>query len=309
MGETTAIAWTDATFNPWIGCSKVHAGCTYCFAEAQNKLRGWTRGSDGQPTWGPGAPRKVTSPSYWKQPLAWAKAAAKAGERRRVFCGSLCDVLDKEAPPEALARLWQLIRATACGSCGNAGWKAARGEPHGPECRGGLDWLILTKRPERWAVIPADVRPLAWLGTSISDQVTADVWVPRLLEAEGFALRFLSIEPLVELVDIERWLWMSGPSSAGPFVDGLGRRRGGSGCGGQMVTSRPTGDIAWVIVGGESGPKARPCDVAWIGSIVQQCRAAGVRCYVKQDSGRNPGEQGRIPADLWAVKEFPEVRT
>src|SRR5512145_1210651 len=120
MAEQTKIAWTDATFNPWIACEpaiqpngKPHPGCVHCYAREQNKLRAWVRGEDGKPAWGPGAPRKVTSAAYWRQPLAWAKAAAKAGERRRVFCGSLCDVLDVEAPPEALARLWDLIRATS----------------------------------------------------------------------------------------------------------------------------------------------------------------------------------------------------
>lgn len=60
------------------------------------------------------------------------------------------------------------------------------------------------------------------------------------------------------------------------------------------------------IVGGESGPGARPCDVAWVRSIVRQCREAGVACFVKQDSGPRPGMQGRLSDDLWAAKEFPK---
>lgn len=67
--------------------------------------------------------------------------------------------------------------------------------------------------------------------------------------------------------------------------------------------------LDWVIVGGESGRKARPCDVAWIRSIVEQCNAAGVACFVKQDSGPRPGKQGRIPDDIWAIKEWPEAST
>lgn len=294
MGEQTKIAWCDDTFNFGIGCEpammpngKPHPGCVHCYAKAKNEYRGWVRDSTGDPAWGPWAPRKVTSDDNWKNPLRWARAAAKARQRRKVFCASLADVLEPKWPPEVLARLWDLIRKTHLVAESGRRVTAFQALCAASGSRiGGLDWLILTKRPERWAVIPEDVRPLVWLGTSVSDQATADEWIPRLLGAQGFALRFLSVEPLVGPVDLERWLWMAGPSSAGLFVDGLGRPRGGGGCGGQTVTCRPTRDIAWVIVGGESGPKARPCDVAWIRAIVGQCRAAGVPPFVKQLGAR-----------------------
>lgn len=290
MGENTKIAWCDDTFNFGIGCEcaiqpsgKPHPGCVNCYAKAQNEFRRWVRGPDGEAAWGPAAPRKVTSDDTWAKPARWARAAARAGTRRKVFCASLADVLDPAWPPQVLARLWELIRDTAriCRSCSKSAGICDCVVPD-DTVDGGLDWLILTKRPERWAAVPEDVRPLVWLGTSISDQATADEWVPRLLGAQGFALRFLSVEPLVGPVDLERWLWMAGPSSAGPFVDGLGRRRGGGGCGGQTLTCVPTRDISWVIIGGESGPKARTCDVDWIRAVVQQCRAAGVAPFVKQ---------------------------
>lgn len=294
MGANTKIQWTDFTFNPWIGCTKVHAGCTNCYAEDQNKRWAYNGG-----TWGKGTPRKVTSAANWKQPLKWARDAAKAGERRRVFCASLADVLDEEAPPEAQQALWELIRATAfhcCDACPKCG-----GEP--PTC-GGLDWLLLTKRPERWELVPEDVRPLVWLGTSIADQKTADEWVPRLMAAgkpTEFAVRFVSLEPQIGPVDLAPWLdadWDLG----GVALD-------------------------WVIVGGESGPRARPFDIGWARSVVSQCHKAGVPCFVKQlgavsidsETGtdcrndwdspiRDPkgGDWDEWPARL-RVRQFPEV--
>jgi hypothetical protein len=63
--------------------------------------------------------------------------------------------------------------------------------------------------------------------------------------------------------------------------------------------------VDWIVIGGESGPRARLLDLAWVQSVVGQCRAAVVACFVKQDSGRRPGLQGRLPDDLWAVKQFP----
>jgi protein gp37 len=310
MGETTKIEWTHHTFNPWIGCTKVHAGCTNCYAEAQNKRWGYNGGS-----WGKGAPRKVTSDSNWREPLKWARAAAKAGERRRVFCASLADVLDEDAPAEAQARLWRLIRETGVG-CATAmlgdgcAFDAAEGMDRNEcaNCGGawaGLDWLLLTKRPERWELVPEDVRPLVWLGTSVSDQATAEEWVPRLLAARGFAKRFVSAEPLVGPVNLSRLQ-----------DDELGATWNALEMG-----------LDWVIVGGESGHAARPFDIGWARLLVAECAVAGVSCFVKQlgahavdsishfgdPSGdtllyddRKGGDPSEWPADL-RVREFPGV--
>lgn len=291
MGETTAIQWTDHTFNPWIGCTKVHAGCTNCYAEKLGTTRLGVK-------WGDKAERRVTSASNWRLPGRWARAAAKAGVRRRVFCASLADVLDERAPAEAQARLWQLIRETThlCSResdrlrpCRDFGTAVDDGDRRCAACGapcGGLDWQLLTKRPERWEIVPEDVRPLVWLGTSIADQRTADEFLPRLLAARGFAKRFVSAEPLV------------GPVKIGCLRTDLGHRR-----------------IDWVIVGGESGPGARACYVSWIDSIVEQCSAARVPCFVKQlgahhmpnDIGvtdKKGGDWMEWPMTL-RVREFP----
>lgn len=335
MGETTKIEWTHHTFNPWIGCTKVHTGCKGCYAEISPaaKFKGIR--------WGAGAPRHVTGEDNWKKPLAWSRAAAKAGERRRVFCASLADVLDEGAPAEAQARLWDLIRATArvCSSCLGTGivrisyppgYELTRSDPREAQCAcidqprdsGGLDWLLLTKRPEGWRLIPEDVRPLVWLGTSISDQKTADEWVPRLLAAEGFRLRFLSVEPMIGPVDLRRWLPLVFRHGIAPNSDGtpfaLPACGGGPG-------------VQWVICGGESGTGARRFDIAWGRSLRDQCRAAGVPFFWKQlgtgpslhtDLGRGHhhrdgdrpflakdskgGDMSEWPEDC-RVREFPEA--
>jgi protein gp37 len=136
-------------------------------------------------------------------------------------------------------------------------------------------YQLLTKRPQRMAEYLAGYRgrwPLShvWLGVSVENRQ----WLSRVdvLRAIPAAIRFLSLEPLLE----------------------------------DLGTLDLTG-IHWVIVGGESGPdrSRRPMRVAWVRNIADQCIAAGVPVFVKQDSGRRPGKQGRLPDDLWALKQFP----
>src|SRR5688572_28330276 len=91
MGIHTKIQWCHHTFNPWIGCTKVSAGCANCYAESLMDKR-W-----GKVRWGKGNPRHRTSKSNWLEPRKWDRAAKEAGERRRVFCSSLADILDDEA--------------------------------------------------------------------------------------------------------------------------------------------------------------------------------------------------------------------
>lgn len=141
-----------------------------------------------------------------------------------------------------------------------------------------LDWLLLTKRPENIrrmlpiktgrrdaikdgkANVEAWRRENVWLGVSIACQEDADRLVPELLKCRDLAAKlFLSIEPLIEPVMLHHWI-----DESGAFHHSCGV------------------DVDWIIVGGESGPNARPCKVEWIRSIVKQCQAAGVPCFVKQ---------------------------
>lgn len=192
MGEQTAIAWTDSTFNPWWGCTKVSPGCDHCYAEAFDKRVGGSH-------WGPRAPRKVMSDSHWRKPPAWDRAAKKAGTRRRVFCASMADWADNAVPGDWRERLWDVIRATPS-----------------------LDWQLLTKRPQNVAkMLPADWSsgyPNVWLGTTVENATEAARRVPHL-QAVPAKVRFLSCEPLIEAIrpDLSgiHWVIVGGESGGG----------------------------------------------------------------------------------------------
>ncbi len=115
MAEQSAISWTDATFNPVIGCTRVSPGCDHCYAARDNERRKWVDGWDG--------PRRRTSIANWRQPILWNKKAHASSRPLKVFCASLSDVFDNQWEPEWRDDLWGLIRAT----------------PH-------LRWILLTKR-------------------------------------------------------------------------------------------------------------------------------------------------------------------
>lgn len=198
MAENTNIAWADHTFNPWIGCSKVSAGCANCYAEA------FARNRMGLSVWGDGAPRKVTAPANWRKPLLWNRMAELLRRPARVFCGSLCDVFELHRDVEgARARLWDLIRAT----------------PH-------LIWLLLTKRPENIRLfMPEDFLaspwPNVWLGVTVESWRKIDR--ARMLVTSPAAGRFISYEPAIgPLLDLPGgigWVICGGESGPGrrPF--------------------------------------------------------------------------------------------
>ena len=168
MADTTKISWTDHTFNPWIGCQPVSPGCDNCYAEALTKRHGWTQ-------WGPNGERKRTSAGYWRKPLAWDRRAGEARRRELVFCASLADVFDNQAPEGAREDLWQLVRNT----------------PH-------LDWQLLTKRPQNFdEFLPKDWNggyPNVWLGVSAENQEEYDRRWPILARTPA-NLQFISYEP------------------------------------------------------------------------------------------------------------------
>lgn len=298
MGETTAISWTDHTFNPWIGCTKVSAGCKNCYAERENNFRKWNGG-----TWGVGAPRKLTSDANWRKPLQWDKAARAEGVRRRVFCASLADVFDEEVPDEWRDRLMTLIESTT-----------------------NLDWLLLTKRPanaKRYlGPFGGAVAERIWIGTTVENQAAADERIPILLQIPA-AVRFLSCEPLLGPVDLTRvdYAWQlrdliedaarklgypePGPDDYLPGSATLDPLGGTWDDGEECGTDLPR--IHWVIAGSESGPGARTAEIRWFDSLREQCAAAGVAFHQKQIT-RN----GRpIPMNEWPehlrVQEFPAI--
>lgn len=297
MSEETNISWTDHTFNPWTGCFPVSPGCAHCYMFALLKRFGRN-----------GKERRKTSPATWRNPVKWNREAnpisVNFDQRTRVF-PSLCDWLDDEVPIEWLADFLKLIHDTP-----------------------NLDWLLLTKRPENWrtrmdaafvyiecemqssferddleewldswmdcinmpgrGVYPDNV----WIGVSVEDQKRADERIPLLLQIPA-KVRFLSVEPLIEAVDLN-WI----PNSPNVRLRGSAIRRD------QISQHVPR--IDWVIVGGESGANRRDCGVESICDVARQCVAAGVPVHVKQDCAFKPGQKGRIPDDIWALKQFPK---
>lgn len=259
--KDSKIEWTHHTFNPWIGCTRVSPGCVNCYAETMMADR------YKKVKWGPAGERKRTSADYWKQPLKWNREAAAAGERRRVFCASLADVFEYKRDQARDMHSWRtelfsLIRTT----------------PH-------LDWLLLTKRPELvfaiapWFINEIEEYPNVWIGTSVENQEQADKRIPELLKIPA-AVRFLSVEPLLGPVDL------TCVSDGNGIVDQTGFNylnvlRGFSfEIDGEYSGKIP--QIDWVIVGGESGPNARPMHPDWARSIRDQCVDAGVPFLFKQ---------------------------
>lgn len=198
-------------------------------------------------TWGAGQPRKRTAPSTWAQPLRWNAEAERLGVRYRVFCASLADVFDNEVPQLWRQNLMSMIARTP-----------------------NLDWLLLTKRIGNAARMLSEdsmhdglllttndaYRPPEnlWIGATVVNQEEADRDIPKLLTVPA-AKRFLSMEPLL------------GPVSLDCFpVYG--------------EDEKPL--LHWVIVGGESGPNARPMHPDWARSLRDQCQAAGVPFLFKQ---------------------------
>lgn len=228
----TKIEWTDFTFNPWIGCTKVSAGCKNCYAEADMDKR------RGRAKWGDAGTRSTTSPSYWRQPFKWNQQTKVEGERRRVFCASLADVFEDwqgqviDASGQLIwwpvheinsltfdnykVRLTDAYAVATLHLLRQKLFRIIESTPH-------LDWLLLTKRPEnimrmvpeRWRLIfPENV----WIGTSVEDQTAADERIPHLLTVPA-KVRFLSCEPLLGPLDLGRWI---GPT----HIDELCRRCG-----------------------------------------------------------------------------------
>ncbi|TZG24900.1 phage Gp37/Gp68 family protein [Sphingomonas montanisoli] len=266
MAENSKIEWTDHTFNPWEGCQKVGPGCDHCYAEKRNARFGGGSAIN----WGAGAPRRRTSATNWRKPRQWqadaARFLAEHGRRQRVFCASLADVFDNAVDPDWRSDLFELIDQT-------------------PD----LDWLLLTKRIGNAAtMLRADWErdafpPNVWLGATIVNQAEADRDIPKLLAAPA-RVRFLSIEPLlgpVDLAEVSNTGTALDPECWGDCAcDSLYGRD--PGCRRNEGDGQLQRKIDWVIVGGESGPGARPMHPDWARGLRDQCTAAGVAFLFKQ---------------------------
>lgn len=307
MSDTT-IEWTDKTWNPTVGCTRVSPGCKNCYAFALHDMRhkAYTAGKK--------LPAQYAKPFTTLQmiedrldePLHWRKQPC------RVFVNSVSDLFHEDVPAEFIRKVFGVMSTAgqhtfqvltkraermmewfAINSLSDCQAEYVAGNCSGLQTPTGRsrirdDRSINGSGGNRWPL------PNVWLGVSVEDQPRADERTPLLLKTPA-AVRFLSCEPLLGPID-----FFYGPNDWG------------------LLTG-----IDWVIVGGESGPDARPCDVTWIRSIVEQCKAAGVPCFVKQlgsapyiDHSPEPaasiirlrdrkgGEPSEWSADL-RVREFP----
>lgn len=250
---TSKIEWTDETWNPVTGCTKVSAGCAHCYAERMARR---LAGRCGYPE-APDHFKVTLHPKRLDQPLHWKKP-------RMVFVCSMGDLFHEDVPDEYIDRVWSKFY----------------------ECPQHT-FQVLTKRPERmyqWLVNELhNWRPLpnVWLGVTAENQTTADERIPVLLQIPA-AVRFVSIEPMLGPVDLRSI--HQRVDSVNYYIDALS---------GNVVWleqrdigSEPMGEqsqaLDWVIVGGESGPGAQPMDPDWARSIRDQCQAAGVPFFFKQ---------------------------
>ncbi|MEV4887878.1 phage Gp37/Gp68 family protein [Nonomuraea sp. NPDC055795] len=261
MSDRSAIEWTDATWNPVTGCTKVSPGCDHCYAET---FAGRWRGTPGHPfeqgfnirLW----PERLDLPLRWRKP-------------RKIFVTSMGDLFHEQVPDEFIvevfARMWWSPQHT---------------------------FQVLTKRHSRLrSLLPrieAPLRqmetdlaladcptPLAWplpnvlLGVSVEDQRRANLRIPTLLQTPA-TRRFLSCEPLLGPVDLSPWLGLEWMES----FEGWGQEMFASLSGRVGIA----GGLHWIIAGGESGPGARPMHPDWARTLRDQCQAAGVPFLFKQ---------------------------
>lgn len=311
------IEWTDETWNPVTGCTKVSPGCAHCYIERQTPMRiagrKFVRGAIPVRL----HPERLDAPLHWKAP-------------RRIFVNSMSDLFHEDVPDEFIDRVFAVMALTGgerflCA----AGRRCEHNDSPGCYHEGGgvrmgvHTFQILTKRPARmkayidsrtewrqgimdalndpeWSMSYEDpdliVAPLGWplpnvwLGVSVENQHWADERIPLLLQTPA-AVRFISAEPMLGPVDLCPHL-----------LRGLRREPSCWLCGDQPR-------LDWIIVGGESGHARRPLDLAWARSIRDQCRAAGVAFFMKQLGGSKAGTALEdLPEDL-RIREFPSGGT
>lgn len=267
MGDKTKIAWADATLNPAYGCSRVSPACEHCYAEAQaHRLGDLTAGTVKGGRW---TGKVNLFPDRMRQAFAWRKP-------RRIFVGSMTDLFHENVPDAFLHKVFAymalstqhlfmvltkraermmkyMTKAYMPGAVGDAIVRIGEemGSPLYPP-KGGLPWPL----------------PNVGLGVTIEDQDAADKRTPLLVETPA-AWRFVSIEPILGMIDLSPWL--SPPECSGVSHMGMD----------ETISGDPLLD--WVLSGAESGPNARPWSPAWARSLRDQCAYADVAFMWKQN--------------------------
>lgn len=248
MSDKSGIEWTDATWNPVTGCTKVSEGCRNCYALTFAER--W-RGTPGH--YFENGFDITLRPDKLNQPLLWKKP-------RKIFVNSMSDLFHESVPFEFIFAVWARMI----------------GAPQ-------HIYQILTKRParmleffkwnERQAVRVETYLPNVWIGVSVENQQAADERIPLLLKAPA-AVRFLSCEPLLGPVNIAPYLWDIGTWE--PYESKSDHKLNG------LYSASMEDGIDWIIVGGESGNKARPMHPEWARDLANQCNSAGVAFFFKQ---------------------------
>lgn len=265
--QTTSIEWADWTWNPVRGCSRISSGCVNCYAELDMARKNENPKVPGCHGYSDFRIVDGKREAHWTgkvelieskllEPLSWRRKALRFaqehGHKPRVFVNSMSDLFHERLPAEAIDRVFAVM--ALC-----------------PE----MDFLCLTKRADRMAEYFSAVPPTwIWLGVSVEDQKRADERIPHLRRTPA-AVRFLSVEPMLEEIDITPHIFCV--ECAEGRTDQTHHR-------GDPCTRQ---GINWVICGGESGAHARPFDLAWARSLRDQCKAAGVKYFMKQ-LGSNP---------------------
>jgi len=252
----TTIAWTDETINPIVGCSRISAGCQNCYAASAAKSARLQQFPQYQKVanWN-GTTEFVENQLH--KPYQWKKS-------KRIFLGSMTDLFHENTPFSWLEEIMAMVEET-------------------PQ----HTYQILTKRPQRmieffdwYSALCSDesigdikwrMPDNIWLGVSCENQAMADKRIPLLLEIPA-KVRFLSCEPLLEPLDLSKFLPIEWSEIAEDWIESW------PGVGSYNVNDYPN----WIIVGGESGTGARPCHVDWIRDIASQCQSAKVPVFVKQ---------------------------
>lgn len=277
------IEWTEVTWNPLRGCTRVSAGCDNCYAEGiaarfsgvGRPFEGVAKMVHGRPHWTGKiklVPEKLAEPLGWKKP-------------RTVFVNSMSDLFHEAVPDEFIDQVFAVMALTPqhtyqiltkrperMGEYLKAHWSVGSELP--PE-RLAQFTLMATGTPCASAALD-EVRvplPNVWLGVSVEDQATADGRIPRLL-ATPAAIRFVSYEPALGPVDFGRWTC--------PFCEGTGKRMGFPGEPEGSCFACNSNTLDWIICGGESGAGARPMDPDWARGVRDACAAAGVAFFFKQ---------------------------
>ena len=286
MGSSTSIEWTDATWGPTRGCSRVSPGCQRCYAERiAGRFCGPGKPYEGFASGGKWTGKLSLVTEHLADPIRWSKP-------RRVFVNSMSDLFHEELSNLDIAAVFgvmaaspqhtfQVLTKRASRMREWFDW-AAKQTTHGAtpvdtaeamQCIA-IDFRRIDKAPRfQWNADATWPLPNVWLGVSVESQRFADERVPELLRTPA-AVRFVSYEPALGPVDFTR-IDVGSPGGVAPFDALSGHFR-------SDVPHAKHASLDWVIIGGESGPGARRFDTEWAIDTAAACKAAGVACFIKQ---------------------------